>query len=189
MGIARPSGIISQSASGGLSIVSSQQGVYALPSSATSFSIPITAVGNINNCIVLIDYFVSRGPSLSNESRDMAFEGYLSSTTNLEIEREGLYHSDGVLLVSWQVIEFSGFTSLQKGEFLLSNSISDTATISSVDTNKIMFVYSKKTTSTSDLAEGLVWDIAYVLDGTTIQFESYLNNVDVTFYWYLLEGN
>lgn len=141
---------------------------------ATSVTVTISAV-NLSNAIVRISFVP---PTSGNQSRTWWVAAELTNTTTITFT---LNYYFAAVSVFWEVIEFNGVKSLQRGTSIGSTSIA------SVNTSKSL-VFASWTTSESSLT-GAPYELveAYLSNSTALTFAFTNGNGSKTIKWQVIE--
>lgn len=157
-------------------IKSIQRGIVNFTANAYTMDIPISPV-DLNVAVVRIVPYI-RWPSTNATIYHV--KAKLIDNTTLRLERQNYTSSDH--FITYNIIEFNGVKSLQKGDFTLA-STTDTVTISAVDISKSL-VFNSYKSSNSTL--GNSWVSADLDNSTTIRFNCTSGSV-MDNHWQVIE--
>ena len=169
-------------------IKSIQTGISYTPYGSYDNEAAIISAVDVNKSIVLCYKY---GASVDRLNMTTAF-GYLASSTSLHTYTMGAY--SGTLEVYWQVIEFNGIKSLNRGEVSTSGFTSGTPyykdiTIPAVNLSKTM-IFMQCFTTASDTEDEASYNTsfgAYMLNSTTLRITKNSSADRITAYYYVVE--
>jgi len=124
---------------GGSNIKSIQKGTLTLI--AVDTNITISAI-DLTKAIVVVRMYMTS----NSKSSQCSVSGDLTTSTNLLLNVPEAYSQE----VEWEVIEFNNVKSLQRGVVSIDTTLTNT-TISSVDVNKTMVIYSFTSNDTNNI--------------------------------------
>lgn len=169
---------------GGVSNIKSiQRGTTTLSSALSEVSKDITVSSIDTSKTILL--MTSRISTYSNGySTALIAGGYIVDDTTIRFARTNVGGNDGIE-IEWQLIEFKNVKTLQSGSLSIS-SISTNLSVSEININKSMLIFSFKYNTALDYNNYAIPTNGNITNSTQITFKQY-STTSKTVYWQLIE--